>query len=116
MVNQQPATKKKTNIFNTFFSKASNNDEEDNDDWQSPDMEQSEEEEESRDINNSTDEVKRVLQSLDTSKAKGLDTMSPKVMNETDEKLAPILAKIYNFSLKTSSFVKLYGKEPTSHP
>ena len=48
--------------------------------------------------------VKEHLQNLNQNKASGPDGISPKMLRETATEIAPILARIYNFSMQTGTY------------
>ena len=54
-------------------------------------------------INITTAGVKKLLQSLDPTKAAGPDGISPRILKELAEEIAPILCIIYRSSLRTGS-------------
>ena len=55
-------------------------------------------------INVTARTVKELLKILNTSKASGPDNISPKLLKMTADTIAPILAKIFNFSLRSGIF------------
>jgi hypothetical protein len=61
-----------------------------------------------RDVNFTALDVKNVLQNLDTNKAKGPDNISAKVLKETASETAPLLARIFNYSMRNKSFPKTW--------
>ena len=94
--------KEKADIFNKQFSKASEIEEPED----SPEPEASEVE--LTDVNFTAQEVEKILNQLNPSKAVGPDTISPRVLKNTAKVTAPIMARLYNFSMKTGSFPSLW--------
>ena len=52
--------------------------------------------------------VKRILQNMKVAKASGPDGISPRILKNVAEEIAPVLARIFNFSLQTGKFPSIW--------
>jgi hypothetical protein len=106
VINGKPTTSnlEKATAFNDFFAKMSTIDA---DEDEIPPLGPDEVSELSQ-IRFNVTTVKEVLAGLNPNKAKGPDNISPRVLKECSETIAPTLARLYNFSMETGTYPKLW--------